>query len=91
MRTLSRLCFALALLAAGAANAQSDIILDNGSAAFSTIGTWPSSTSTAGYYGTNYQTHAANGTPPAAIAVDNSDPGFSVTGTWPTSTSVSSV
>jgi len=90
MSALHKLGLAFALLAAaGAANAQSDIILDNTSAAFSTIGTWPTSTSTAGYYGTNYQIHAANGIPPAAIAVDNSDPGFSVTGSWPTSTSVS--
>jgi len=89
MRTLAQFGCALSLLAAGAAHAQSEIILDNGSANFSTVGTWPTSTSTAGYYGTNYQTHAANGVPPAAIAVDNSDSGFSVTGTWPLSTSVS--
>jgi hypothetical protein len=90
MKPLTRLLYlALALFAAGAAHAQSEIILDNTSAAFSTIGTWPTSTSTPGYYGTNYATHAANGIPPAAIAVDNTDPGFSVTGTWPTSTSVS--
>ena len=89
MSALHKLGFAFALLAAaGAANAQSDIILDNTSAAFSTVGTWTTSTSTAGYYGTNYQTHAANGIPPAAIAVDNSDAGFSVTGAWPTSTSI---
>jgi hypothetical protein len=34
-----------------------EIIKDNPSAAF--VGTWPLSTSTAGYYGANYQTHAA--------------------------------
>ncbi|MGH7732583.1 MAG: RHS repeat-associated core domain-containing protein, partial [Gemmatimonadales bacterium] len=94
MTTLARLGFALvltlalALIAAAAAHAQSDIILDNGSAAFSTIGTWPSSTSTPGYYGPNYQTHDANGAPPAGLVVDNSDAGFSASGTWPLSTSI---
>jgi hypothetical protein len=34
-----------------------EIIVDNPAAAF--VGTWPTSTSTAGYYGSNYQTHAA--------------------------------
>jgi RHS repeat-associated protein len=83
-----RTYFAAALtLAVVPALAQSEIILDNASAAFTTVGTWPSSTSTAGYYCTNYQVHEANGVPPAAIAADNSS-GTAV-GTWPASTSVS--
>ena len=43
----------------------------------------------AGFLGSNYQTHEANGAPPGAIVVDNTDAGFSVTGTWPATTSVS--
>ena len=35
----------------------SEIIVDNPAAVF--VGTWPSSTSVAGYYGSNYQYHAA--------------------------------
>ena len=77
------------LMAPLLAHAQTEIILDNDSAAFSTTGTWPTSSSVAGFYGANYQSHAPNGAPPAAIVVDNTDPGFSATGTWPTSTSVS--
>ena len=76
-------------LAAGAAAAQSEIILDNGTAAFSATGTWPSSSAVAGFVGPNYQSHEANGAPPGAIVVDNNSGGFSVTGTWPNSTSVS--
>jgi len=34
-----------------------EIVVDNPAAAF--VGTWPTSTSTAGYYGSNYQTNAA--------------------------------
>ncbi|MGH7603983.1 MAG: RHS repeat-associated core domain-containing protein [Gemmatimonadaceae bacterium] len=79
----------LAVLASLPAFGQTEIILDNGSAAFSATGTWPTSTSVAGYYGTNYQTHEANGAPPGAIVVDNTDPGFSATGTWTPSTAVS--
>jgi hypothetical protein len=71
-----------------AAQGQGEIILDNGSAAFSTAGTWPASTSVSGYVGSNYQTHEPNGAPPGAILVDNASSGFSVTGTWPASTSV---
>ncbi|HUF82822.1 MAG TPA: hypothetical protein VMN03_16930, partial [Burkholderiales bacterium] len=85
MRTL----LVLAALASFQALAQSAIILDNGSAAFSTTGTWPPSTAVSGYFGANYQTHAPNGAPPDAVVVDNGGAGFSVTGTWPASTAVS--
>src|SRR5882672_8684564 len=71
------------------ASSGGEIVLDNGSSAFSSVGTWPTSTAVAGYVGTNYQTHEANGAPASAIVVDNSDSGFSATGTWPTSTAVS--
>ncbi len=83
MRTLTLLCI---LLAAGAAHAQSEIILDNTAPAFATTGAWPASTVVAGYLGTNYQHHFANGEPPTAIVADNSSgtPGD----TWPVSTSV---
>jgi RHS repeat-associated protein len=84
-----RKLLAVALLASVQAYAQTEIVLDNGSAAFSTTGTWPASTSVSGYVGANYQVHLANGAPPAAIMVDNTDPGFSVTGTWTASTAVS--
>jgi len=80
---------ALALFVSAQALAQTEIILDNSSASFATTGTWPNSSAVMGYYGTNYQFHAANGAPPAAIVVDNTDPGFSVTGTWVASTAVS--
>ena len=76
-------------LLASAAAAQSEIILDNGTAAFSATGTWPASSAVAGFVGPNYQSHEANGAPPGAIVVDNTSPGFSVTGTWPGSSSVS--
>ncbi len=46
-------------------------------------------TAVAGYLGTDYAVHAANGAPPGASVVDNADPGASVVGTWATSTSVS--
>jgi hypothetical protein len=78
---------ALALLS-GVIHAQ-EVILDNGSAAFSTTGTWPASTSVSGYVGANYQAHEPNGGPPGAILVDNGGAGFLVTGNWPSSTSVS--
>jgi RHS repeat-associated protein len=80
---------ALALLASAQAFAQTEIILDNGSASFATTGTWPASAAVSGYFGTDYQSHEANGAPPDAIVVDNTDPGFSVTGTWTSSTAVS--
>ena len=87
---LAALCLLFAaFLAAGSAQAASPVVIDNGSAQFSVTGTWPTSTSVAGFEGANYQTHEANGAPPGAIAVDNTDAGFSVTGTWPTSTAVS--
>jgi RHS repeat-associated protein len=84
-----RALLAAALLTAGLAHAQGEIILDNGSPAFSTTGTWPTSTSIPGFIGPNYQTHEPNGAPPSAIVVDNGGAGFSVTGTWATSTAVS--
>jgi RHS repeat-associated protein len=84
-----RTLLAAALFTAGLAHAQGEIILDNGSAAFTTTGTWPTSTSVPGFIGPNYQSHEPNGAPPSAIVVDNAHPGFSVTGTWPTSTAVS--
>ena len=83
-----RVILAALALFAGFAHAQ-EIILDNGSAAFSATGTWPASTSVSGYVGANYQAHEPNGAPPGAILVDNGGAGFSVTGTWPSSTSVS--
>jgi len=83
------LTLAVALLASLPAYGQTEIILDNESAAFSATGTWPASTVVSGYVGSNYQFHEANGAPPAAIVVDNTDPGFSVTGTWAASTAVS--
>ena len=87
---LAALLFTVAVIAGftPASFAQTETILDNGSAGFSTIGTWPVSTAVGGYYGANYQTHAPNGPPPSAVTVDNVDPGFSVTGTWPTSTAI---
>lgn len=78
----------LVLLFATAAQAQTEIVLDNVSPHFATTGTWPTSTAVSGYVGANYQSHAPNGAPPGAIVVDNTDAGFSVTGTWPASTSV---
>ena len=72
---------------AGAAAAPVEAILDNGAAQFSTTGTWPTSTAVGGFFGANYQVHAANGEEPTAIVVDNTS-GTTV-GTWPTSTSVS--
>jgi len=86
--TRKLLAAAFSLTASFSAIGQTEIILDNGSASFSSTGTWPTSTSVSGYYGTNYQSHGANGIPPAGIVVDNTDPGFSVTGTWTSSTSV---
>jgi len=65
-----------------------EVVLDNSSAAFSTVGSWPASTAVAGFEGTNYQTHEANGIAPSAIVVDNGNSGFSVTGTWAASTAV---
>ena len=85
MRALTLLSI---LLAAGAAHAQSEIILDNTAPAFATTGAWPASTAVAGYVGANYQTHEANGAPPGAVVVDNTDPGFSTTGTWTASTAI---
>jgi len=63
-------------------------IIDNTDPGFSATGTWPISTVVPGFFGPNYQTHAANGMPPGGIAVDNTDPGFSATGTWNVSTVV---
>ena len=80
---------ALALALAGPAQAQAEIIIDNGTAAFGATGSWPTSTAVPGYYGANYQTKEPNGPPPGAAIVDNTDAGFSVTGTWTASTAVS--
>jgi len=79
----------IALARPGASGGGAEIVIDNGSAGFATTGIWPTSTAVAGFLGANYQSHAANGAPPSALAVDNTDPGFSATGTWPNSTAVS--
>ncbi|MEZ5616462.1 MAG: RHS repeat-associated core domain-containing protein [Rhodocyclaceae bacterium] len=80
----------LAVAVAGSAGGGggSEVILDNGSAAFTVTGAWPLSTAVAGYQGANYQTHAGADTP-AGIVVDNGDAGFASTGTWTASTAVS--
>ena len=54
--TLSILLISVAVLAASrvpSVSAQIEIVVDNPAAAF--VGTWPTSTSVAGYYGSNYQ------------------------------------
>lgn len=76
------------LLSASITQAATPIVVDNTDAGFSSVGTWPASSTVPGFQGTNYLTHEANGSPPGAIVVDNTDAGFSVTGTWPVSTSV---
>ena len=88
-RIILALCALLPALGVTAAHAASPIVIDNGATQFSTIGTWPISTTVPGYEGANYQTHEAQGSPPGAIVVDDTDAGFSVTGTWPLSTAVS--
>lgn len=82
------LVFALLLSASKLTHAATPIVIDNTDAGFSSVGTWPASTTVPGFQGTNYLTHEANGSPPGAIVVDNTDPGFSVTGSWPVSTAV---
>jgi len=77
----------VAVLAASPAQGP-EVVVDNTDAGFSASGTWPASTSVAGYLGANYQSHEAGGAPPGAIVVDNTDAGFSTTGTWSASTSV---
>lgn len=89
IKTAGALVFGLWLLATGVVCAQSPVVIDNGAAEFTTIGTWPTSTVVPGFEGANYQTHEAQGNPPGAVVVDNADPGFTVTGTWPVSTAVS--
>jgi RHS repeat-associated protein len=76
-------------VAVAALSQGSEVVVDNTSPGFSATGNWPTSTAVAGYLGTNYQTHEANGTPPGALVVDNTDAGFSVTGTWTASTAIS--
>jgi RHS repeat-associated protein len=80
----------LAVAVAGSAGGGgvSEIVLDNGSAAFSVTGAWSVSTAVAGYQGANYQTHAGADTP-AGTVVDNADAGFTTTGSWTASTAVS--
>ncbi len=89
LRIILALCALLPALGVTGVHAASPVVIDNGSAQFSTIGTWPTSTTVPGYEGANYQTHEAQGSPPGAIVMDNTDAGFSVTGTWPLSTAVS--
>jgi len=86
---MTRLLIALLAAVSLQAHAQTETVYDNGTAAFATSGTWPTSTAVSGFIGANYQTHEANGAPPSAIVVDNTDPGFSVTGTWTASTAIS--
>lgn len=88
MRFMTRGLFAASLALFSFTSHAADLIIDNGSAQFSTLGDWPLSTAVAGYLGSNYQTHAAHGPVPGALTTDNSDPGFSVTGDWPRSTAV---
>lgn len=77
----------VAVLASSPAQ-EPEVIVDNTDAGFSVSGTWPVSTSVAGYLGANYQHHEAGGVPPGAIVVDNTDSGFSTTGTWTASNAV---
>jgi hypothetical protein len=70
LRKLGKLLGVAALVLCGTALGQSEIILDNFGPTFSTTGTWPSSSSTAGFVGANYQTHEPNGPPPGALVVE---------------------
>jgi RHS repeat-associated protein len=63
-------------------------IVDDTSAGFSTTGPWTSSTSVAGYLGTDYLVHAPGANAVGDIIVDNTDAGFTTTGTWTASTAV---
>jgi len=64
-----------------------EVIVDNSDPGVSTSGTWNPSTSVAGFEGSNYLYHAANGSPSGALVADNTSATF--TGAWPNSTSVS--
>lgn len=88
LHPISAFIHTVLLLGAASVHAASPVVIDNTDAGFSTIGTWPASTTVTGYQGSNYQNHEANGSPPGAIVVDNTDAGFSVTGTWPVSTAI---
>ena len=77
----------IAMLAAGSA-APIDKVIDNTASGVQFEGDWPSSTAVAGFEGTDYQVHVANGAPPGGIVIDNGGPGFTTTGDWPTSTAV---
>jgi len=79
---------ALALLLGAGIAQGAELIIDNGSPQFTTLGDWPLSTAVAGYEGKHYQTHINNAPPPGSLVVDNQDPGFSVTGDWPVSAAV---
>ncbi|HFD31364.1 MAG TPA: hypothetical protein ENJ28_01435 [Gammaproteobacteria bacterium] len=65
-----------------------DKIIDSTDPAVLLLGNWTSSTSIAGYEGSDYLYHAANDMPPSSTIVDNGSAGFSTTGTWANSTSV---
>ena len=71
------------------AQAPTEIIHDNGSAAYTSVGPWVNSTAVPGYYGANYATAPGGGDPAGTLVVDNTSAGFSTTGVWPVSTAVS--
>lgn len=58
--------------------------VDNGTAQFSTTGTWVSNAANSTTYGTTYLSHIINDIAPTATIVDNTSASFSVTGTWST-------
>ena len=70
------------------AQAPTEIIHNNGSAAYTSVGPWVNSTAVPGYYGTNYATAPGGGDPAGTLVVDNTSAGFSTTGVWPVSTAV---
>lgn len=77
----------LAILLPGGATSV-DQVIDNTASGVQVAGDWPSSTVVAGFEGTDYQVHSANGAPPGGLVIDNGTAGFSATGDWPTSTVV---
>jgi RHS repeat-associated protein len=72
----------LAVAVAGSAGGTA-VVLDNGTTAFTTTGSWGSSNGITGFYGSDYATHGAVATPSGTI-VDNTSSGFSKTGMWGT-------
>ncbi len=84
---LDGLPLAVVDVGSGGSTPNLDLILDNTDTGVTTSGNWTSASAIAGFEGTDYVAHAANGLPPGGQTLDNGATGFLSSGDWTTTTS----